>query len=528
MLSSAARSAETASLSMAPPEARPRDLLAEASEDHFWIARVVRDPADNSTRTEIILRSNWSIDWTEIDPVNDRVVSMATSNGELLMVLGNGQWEIADDQGTRAGPAGSDWNEMLAVASDSNTVWAVVRWSPPSTEQSETSATLPATAPATEPAAPSHEPMQGETESHLMVCQFSDGQWLAPLRLPSGVADDPAQMSLADVNGMPVLAWRTAEGRLCVSHLTDRHTWSKPVFVDVPTGPFDFKLMSVRDRSLLWIAPAEATTRPTTQTSAGSVGEVLIGDDFTRRIPLRLSTAMPSNVGPQTLVAAFGNLRWIAYSGNQQIEQDFSLDAFPQSFPPAPKMSAVPSAKAPAVPLDPWIAGDALLVMVAALTALRQKKQPEPEAKPDRKQEKPGLAPLGVRFVAGLVDLAPIFAVLALVQAPAEVNPLAAIGKSLPCLAVATYVLHTMVAELICGQSIGKMVFGLRVLDTEGRPAGAGAIVLRNLLRVVDLLIAPALIVFITPLHQRVGDIIAGTVVITREGEDEDEGAQGS
>ena len=71
---------------------------------------------------------------------------------------------------------------------------------------------------------------------------------------------------------------------------------------------------------------------------------------------------------------------------------------------------------------------------------------------------------MGMRFVAGLVDLAPILAVVAILHPANAGNPLASIDEkslsSLAELSVATYVLHTLVAELICGQSIGKMVFG--------------------------------------------------------------------
>jgi uncharacterized RDD family membrane protein YckC len=522
-----ARAAETPSLSQAPPQARPRDLLAEAGEDHFWIAHVVHDPTDNSTETDIFYRSKWTgnAEWVELDPVSDRVVSMATSNGELLVVLADGQWQIADDDGMRAGPDGLDWKEMVAVGSDSSAVWSIVRWQPPSTMQSEISTTAPATAPATQPAvaeAPAEPPPR------LMVCQFSDGQWMEPERLPDGVSDDPAQMSMTVVGGMPVLAWRTPDGRLCVSRLGENHTWSRPVFVDVPADPFDFKLLTIRERSVLWIGATSSTTRPTTQSStAAAVGEVLIGDDFKRRIPLKLPATLPATIGPQTLVAAFGNLRWIAYAGSQQIEQDFNLDTFPSAFPPVAPMSAVPAARQQPIPLDPWIAGDALLVLVAGVSAFRQRNQAETEASAAKEKPKPSLAPLGVRFVAGLVDFAPIFAIGALVQEPNGPNPLSAITRSLfelLMLGIGTYVLHTLVAELICGQSIGKMVFGLRVLDTEGKPPGAGAIIMRNLLRGFDvMLVAPLLIMLITPLHQRVGDLLAGTVVVSLNGEEEEE-----
>jgi hypothetical protein len=101
-----------------PAAQRSRDLLAEAGADHFWIARVSTDPRDNSIGTSIVYRGKWSGngDWTALPVIPDRVVSMGASNGELLLVLANGQWEIADDTDIRSGPTGSTWDTMLAIA----------------------------------------------------------------------------------------------------------------------------------------------------------------------------------------------------------------------------------------------------------------------------------------------------------------------------------------------------------------------------------------------------------------------------
>jgi uncharacterized RDD family membrane protein YckC len=304
------------------------------------------------------------------------------------------------------------------------------------------------------------------------------------------------------------------------------------------------------------VAAAPAATRSSTQASmsassgAGTVGggsvsgagEVMIGDDYSDRIKLEMQDKLPTNISAQTLVAAFGNLRWIAYAGDQQIEQDYSLDKFPKSFPPA-KMSMVPSPRPAVILLTPWIGGDAILILLAGLLAMRQRHQPgdqrvnsrvnsfgddaageaSGELKRGRRDAKPALAPMGVRFVAGMVDLAPILGVIAILHPANSVNPLASIdGRSLSellWLSLATYVLHTLLAEMICGQTIGKMIFGLRVVSADGSAPKMGAIVVRNLLRLVDMpLVLPMLVVLLTPLQQRVGDIVAGTVVIAAEG----------
>jgi uncharacterized RDD family membrane protein YckC len=68
------------------------------------------------------------------------------------------------------------------------------------------------------------------------------------------------------------------------------------------------------------------------------------------------------------------------------------------------------------------------------------------------------------------------------------------------------------------GQTPAKRVLGIRVMDVEGRRLEAHQVVLRNLLRVVDqlpfLYLVGAVTGFATSRWQRVGDLVAGTVVV--------------
>ena len=68
------------------------------------------------------------------------------------------------------------------------------------------------------------------------------------------------------------------------------------------------------------------------------------------------------------------------------------------------------------------------------------------------------------------------------------------------------------------GQTIGKRRAGLRVIGPDGEPARFTAVLIRNLLRLVDF--APAwyalgvVMIFLTPRSQRLGDLAAGTYVV--------------
>src|SRR5690606_14755479 len=85
--------------------------------------------------------------------------------------------------------------------------------------------------------------------------------------------------------------------------------------------------------------------------------------------------------------------------------------------------------------------------------------------------------------------------------------------------AAALYVLHTLTLELLTGRSLGKMIFGLRVTDFNGAPPARSALLVRNLLRILDVYILfplPLLLVLYTPLRQRMGDLAARTIVVEK------------
>lgn len=72
---------------------------------------------------------------------------------------------------------------------------------------------------------------------------------------------------------------------------------------------------------------------------------------------------------------------------------------------------------------------------------------------------------------------------------------------------------------LFRGQTLGKNILRLRVLMADGTPITFPAAVVRNLLRVADFLPAAYLVgavaIFLNPRAQRIGDLAAGTVVVS-------------
>lgn len=80
-----------------------------------------------------------------------------------------------------------------------------------------------------------------------------------------------------------------------------------------------------------------------------------------------------------------------------------------------------------------------------------------------------------------------------------------------------SYTLYTLTMELSVRRTAGKALMGLRVVSDKGRRAGAVQILIRNLVRLIEL--APpfwilTLLVVLSPNRQRLGDLFARTLVV--------------
>jgi uncharacterized RDD family membrane protein YckC len=128
------------------------------------------------------------------------------------------------------------------------------------------------------------------------------------------------------------------------------------------------------------------------------------------------------------------------------------------------------------------------------------------------------LAGLGSRFVAALLDvLVKIVVIGAILLALDYAGNL---GYALASIAVflVLYGYDVLFEVLAAGRTLGKRGCGLRVVTSDGRPIGLIASAGRNLMRVVDFLpaayIAGCISILASSKNQRLGDIVAGTIVV--------------
>lgn len=82
------------------------------------------------------------------------------------------------------------------------------------------------------------------------------------------------------------------------------------------------------------------------------------------------------------------------------------------------------------------------------------------------------------------------------------------------------YLSYYIVPEWLYGRTLGKQLTGIVVLRSDGRVPSLEQAVLRNLLRIVDGTggyLLGLLVILLTQKNQRVGDLVSGTVVVSRE-----------
>ena len=147
------------------------------------------------------------------------------------------------------------------------------------------------------------------------------------------------------------------------------------------------------------------------------------------------------------------------------------------------------------------------------------------------------LAGIGSRFAAGTIDAAILLvpwcaagcvaAAVTGISSDLNQEELGTLGWAVLGACVSIVFLYYLGCELILrGQTPGKRALKLRVVSVHGGNAGTGAIVLRNVLRLVDMLpvffvhVLGGLVMFLNRRNQRLGDLAARTVVVRERPEE--------
>jgi uncharacterized RDD family membrane protein YckC len=128
---------------------------------------------------------------------------------------------------------------------------------------------------------------------------------------------------------------------------------------------------------------------------------------------------------------------------------------------------------------------------------------------------------VGAAFIDGLI-IAGVLTATAIVVGIAGSTGVLSIGGGLGAALYGGFITllilgyHPFFEEIWNGRTPGKRAFGLRVIQTDGQPVGLGPVLLRNLFRPIDIVVVAigAFLILLTPRRQRLGDLVAGTIVV--------------
>jgi uncharacterized RDD family membrane protein YckC len=496
-----------------PAAPSPRVLMV-GSTDNYWLATVI-PPADKDGKTQSVLyhRTQGEEKFNVIARMEVGISGLARWSSSAVILLDDGQWlPIGAGAGSGAPlPAGG---RMLAIGSDGKTLWAVgsvkggmeaaLAAARPATQNSAKASTSPTTALAAS-VAPSTHP--SATTTMPATTAASNGAAVILFRL-NGVRWEPLYTLPENLQNAAPLSM--GAGATWVA-LAGHPAGQEPVvlYVDLTNGAqHSYPFSDATSVQMLHSAQPEFWVRR--QQGPGSLMRLENG------VPVEIAAIDPAVIPPgkdATMDHAMGFLRVLSI-GEQVVEQRLYDDG-------QPKDHAQPiSSRPPPDEVPVWtnyVEGSVLLLLtIAILFSYRHRDAVRLSlTRPDR----PRPARIWIRLSAAAVDAMPVFigSAVAIVRLkPGEINS-PNIAMTIPFLVgVAVYLLHTTISELIYRKTIGKWIFSLGIVTILGERPKAGAILIRNLLRLIDLVIVivPILMVLLSPLRQRAGDAAAGTIVI--------------
>jgi uncharacterized RDD family membrane protein YckC len=547
-------------------------VLAHGTDQMYWVAIVspprstsgpsalVGGATSESARSVVQARTNGGQRWHVLAKLDAPVLGMSHRADSVAVLLGNGQWMLLWSGGGAVGKPLPGRMQMLALGGSSDALWAVGQGNldalpPPSTQPTTSIAALTSdsqerpstragsiTAPVTAPATAT----MPAARTALGLFEFVGNAWILRAALPDEFdADASSDVSLTVAGSRPMLAVRDREHALHVLSLDREGRLSDLGKVQRATSPQSFKLLGSGQPVLLWAA---------TGSPAGMIWRV---DQLSAAPKALVAPAKFAAGSPMVLASALGSIRLLFQRDGATWEQTYSMAGEPRGeAQPLPLSDAAPAERFPE-----WLMLPVLLLLVFLLFGPTRRREltlasrmsqasdrPAPRsseagevsdaARPATvatDESRPGpllIAPTRLRFTAGVVDALPViilsFYIAATVQSapPEEFTDIVYSWRWFSGAAMAVYLLHTTLSELFTGRTFGKWIFGLRVVSLDGGRPGVAAILVRNILRLIDFnLLFPLLLVVVMPYHQRLGDIAARTVVVAEdwEGEDEEE-----
>ena len=422
--------------------------------------------------------------WNLVTTLPAQVKQVTRYGNELVALLSGGEWIIIGQGSGRRLPARG---RIIALAGGDDDLFAIGEQAPPatqpaSTQPSQVEATTTTTSPTTQPLT-------------RALYQLVQGIWQVKANLPEGVAAD--QLALGIIKGAPTIA-ALQNTTVSLWQFTSEAKWALLGSVEAPNKR-PAKIFEEAGHTFIYLS------------AQGSPSELLI-----RNSDWLAPISLPATSDIRAIGFGGGQIRFVFADQDSIKERRIS--------PRELKVQGADTAmELPELAAVDRVRGYVHWVMMAiiALVMLHTYRKREEYQHVTLDWTKLQLAPFGRRFVAGIIDMAPVILALlyARVNVPGVLTPTdvvqSASASELVAAGVVIFLAHTTITEAIAGRSVGKMLTHLQVLRLDGKRPGILALVIRNILRVVDLVLVFTLILMVyLPLRQRLGDLAAGTVVV--------------
>ena len=478
-------------------ESKLRALHIEGapSAKAIWYVEVMQQ-ADNADlwNSRIFRRGEGELAWTIVTNLPAQVTQVTRYGDDLVALLAGGDWIILGQSSGRKLPGGG---RITALAGGDKLLFAIGEQLPPTTKPAST---RPSALEA--PAATTSATTQ---PVNLALYQLSQGAWELKASLPKLATADHSAMGI--VNGVPALA-ALQDSTLRLWQFTSQAKWALLGSVEAPNKN-PTKIFAEAGHTFIY------TSAP------GAPSELLV-----RNSQWLQPISLPATSDIRAIGFGGGQIRFI-YSDKDSIKERriSPRDLQVQGTDTALQVPQEANVEHVRSYVHWFMMGIIALVMIHTY----RKRDEYRQVKLDFTKFQ--LAPFGRRFAAGMIDLLPVIAALlyARINVPGVetlTNVLqSASASQLVVVGVIIFLLHTTLTEAIAGRSFGKMLTHLQVLRIDGKRPGVIALLIRNILRIVDLVLVFTLILMIyLPLRQRLGDLAAGTVVVMDKPKDTPDG----
>lgn len=463
-------------------------VLAHGNGESFWVARVYADPQRaGGFVTDLYARAAGQARWQQVSRVEGRTVQVAHRGAQVALLQDSGDWLLVSGETTASGRPAPPGMRLISLAPWGDTLVALAR-----VQQAGAAGTQPA--PIDADATPA---------SDLMLLTLTPTGWVESGLLGAAAlrSDGASDASLAVIEGVPTVAVGEGANSVRIYRPSSFGAGRATAIVERPNPIATFKLLGGGPVAVLWTVETDGAATLHWLTSTGMK-------------PVAVDVGAPGR--RMSAAYAIERVRVVYQDGLVLSERTYD------PLTGAPSGAGKILLPRPTMGSQVWQWLQSLLPVLLLFTIISSLRRRREMQETMQAADPLPLAPFGRRLLAGTIDSVPVIAAAVLLvvwekRAELAGEPFFTARSQVALLAgLAAYLLHTAVSEVAFGRTIGKVVCGLRVVGLQGERPTVGALLTRNVLRLIDLsmMFFPLVLVLYSPLRQRAGDVAAGTLVV--------------